>query len=108
MLTTKARHKSFVKHVFEEPTTKLHLIANGLTPDQISKCFNLAFSITAETKLTMFQYKTLHDVVFTKSRLFKAKLATRKTEKVTVTFYVQRYTKDDFPVDVSLQALMNS
>lgn len=31
-----------------------------------------------------------------------------KTEKVTVTFYVQRYTKDDFPVDISLQALMNS
>lgn len=31
-----------------------------------------------------------------------------KTERVTVTFYVQRYTKGDFPVDVSLQALMNS
>lgn len=31
-----------------------------------------------------------------------------KSEKVTVTFYVQRYTKDDFPVDISLQALMNS
>ena len=31
-----------------------------------------------------------------------------KTERVTVTFYVQRYTKDDFPVDVSLQALMNT
>ena len=31
-----------------------------------------------------------------------------KTERVAVTFYVQRYTKGDFPVDVSLQALMNS
>ena len=60
-LTTKAIHKSFMKHVFEEPTTLLRLIANGVTPDQISKCFNLAFSIAAETKLTMFQYKTLHD-----------------------------------------------
>ena len=77
MLTTKAIHKSFVKHVFEEPTTTLRLIANGLNPDQIRKCFNLAYSITAETKLTtvMFQYKTLHDIVFTKGRLFKAKLA---------------------------------
>jgi len=64
-----------VKHVFEKPSTKLRLIANGLTSDQISKCFNLAFFITAETKLTMFQFKTLHDIVFTKSRLFKAKLA---------------------------------
>ena len=31
-----------------------------------------------------------------------------KTERVTVTFYVQRYTKGDLPVDVSLQALINS
>jgi len=28
-----------------------------------------------ETKLTMFQYKTLHDIVFTKIKLFAAKLA---------------------------------
>ena len=75
VLTTKAIHRSFVKYVFEEPTSKHRLISNGLTPDQISKYFNLAFSITKETKLTMFQYKTLHDIVFTKSKLFKAKLA---------------------------------
>ena len=43
--------------MFEEPTTKQRLITNGLTPDQISKYFNLAFSLTLETKLTMFQYK---------------------------------------------------
>ena len=30
-----------------------------------------------------------------------------KTERLTVTFYVQRYTKNDFPVDTSPQALMN-
>ena len=64
-----------MKHMFEEPTTKQRLIADGLPPDQISKYFNLAFSITIEMKLTMFQYKTLHDIVFTQSKLFKAKLA---------------------------------
>ena len=73
-LTTKAIHKSFVKRIFEEPTAKQRLIANGLKPDQISKYFNLAFSITLEIKLTMFQYKTLHDIVFTRSKLFEAKL----------------------------------
>ena len=73
-LTTKAIHKSFVKHIFEEPITNQHLIANGLKPDRISKYFNLAFFITIEMKLAMFQYKTLHDIVFTKSKLFKAKL----------------------------------
>ena len=62
--------------MFEEPSHKTDaFIANGLTPDQISKYFNLTFSITIETKLTMFQYKTLHDIVFTESKLFKAKLA---------------------------------
>ena len=71
MLTTKAIHKSFVKHMFEEPTTKQRLIADGLPPDQIGKYFNLAFSITIEMKLTMFQYKTLHNIVFTQSKLFK-------------------------------------
>ena len=75
MLTTKVIHKSFVEHIFEEPTVKQRLIANGLPLDQISKYFNLAFSITSETKLTMFQYKTLHDIVFTENKLFKAKLA---------------------------------
>ena len=75
VLKTNAIHKSFVKQIFEEPTTKQRLIANGLTPDQISKYFSLAFSITIETKLTIFQYKILHDIVFTKSKLLKAKLA---------------------------------
>ena len=32
VLTSKAMHKSFVKHMFEEPPTKQRLIANGLTP----------------------------------------------------------------------------
>ena len=61
--------------MFEELTVRQRLITNGLTPDQISKYFNLAFSITLQTKLSMFQYKTLHDIVFTESKLFKAKLA---------------------------------
>ena len=61
--------------MFEEPTTKQCLIADGLPPDQISKYFNVAFSITIEMKLTMFQYKTLHNIVFTQSKLFKAQLA---------------------------------
>ena len=34
-LTTKAIHKSFVKHIFEDPTTpKQRLVANGLKPDK--------------------------------------------------------------------------
>ena len=40
--------------MFEQPTVKQRLIANGLPPDQISKYFNLAFSITLETKLTIY------------------------------------------------------
>ena len=74
-LTTKAIHKVFVNHLFKEPTAKQHLIDSGFKEDQLSIYFNLAFSITKETRLTMFQYKILHNIVFTKSKLLKVGLA---------------------------------
>ena len=86
MLTTKAVHKNFI---FEESTAKQRLIENGLTSEQISKYFILAFSITKETKLIMFQYNILHDIIFTKSKLFKAKLASNNL------FYLCLKTKQD-------------
>ena len=49
--------------------TKQRISANGLTPEQIGKYFNLAFSITIETKLTLFQYNPSHDIVFTKKQI---------------------------------------
>ena len=64
--TVKGIHK-----IFEEPTA---VLGKGVTADHISNYFKLAFSITKETKLTMFQYKVLHDIVFTKSIVFKRKM----------------------------------
>ena len=74
-LTTKGIHKVFVNHLFEEPTMEQHLVDNGLREDQLSIYFNLAFSFTKETRLTMFQYKILHNIVFTKSKLLNVGLA---------------------------------
>ena len=74
-LTTKAIRKIFVNHIFEVPTATQRLIDNGLPPDRINDYFNLAFSSTKETKLIMFQYKILHNIVFTKEKLFRAKIA---------------------------------
>ncbi|CAH3177470.1 unnamed protein product, partial [Porites evermanni] len=73
-LTTKAVRKSFVKHIFEVPTATQRLIDNWLPPDYINDYFNLAISSTKETKLIMFQYKILHDIVFTE-KLFRANIA---------------------------------
>ena len=73
--TTKAIHKVVVNNLFEEPTAKQHLVANGLKEVQLRIYFNLAFSITKETRLTMFQYKILRNIVFTKSKLLKVGLA---------------------------------
>ena len=67
--TTKVIHKSFVRNIFKEPMTKQRISANGLTPEQIGIYFNLAFSITIETKLTLFQYNPSHDIVFTKKQI---------------------------------------
>ena len=74
-LTTTAIRKSFVNHIFEVPTAAQRLFDNGLPPDHINFYFNLAFSITKETKLIMFQYKILHDVVFTEKKLFRSNIA---------------------------------
>ena len=65
-LTTKVIRKSFVKRIFEVPKATQRLNDNGLPLDHINDYFNLAFSSTKETKLIMFQYKILHDIVFTK------------------------------------------
>ena len=74
-LTTEAICKSFVNHIFEVPTATQCLIDNGLPPDHINDYFNLAFCSTKETKLIMYQYKILHDIVFTKEKLFRANIA---------------------------------
>ena len=73
--TTKAIRKSFVNHIFEVPTATQRLIDKGLAPDHVNDYFNLAFSSRKETKLIMFQYKILHDAVFTKEKLFRANIA---------------------------------
>ncbi|XP_068748545.1 uncharacterized protein [Montipora capricornis] len=54
--------------------------------------------------LSVFHGRSL--VVVTRNTPFKMDYY-MKTERLTVTFYVQRCTADDFPVDTSLQALMN-
>ena len=62
-------------------------------PSKSGKRSILAFdgrSVVAVTKNTPF---TMH--------------FSMKTERVTVTFYIQRYTQDDLAIDTSLQALMN-
>ena len=74
-LTTKAIRKSFVNHIFEVLTATQRFIDNGLPPDHINDYFNLASSSTKETKLIMLQYKILHNIVFTKEKLFKANIA---------------------------------
>ena len=74
-LTAKAIRKSFVNHIFEVPTATQPLIDNGLPPDHINDYFNLAFSGTKKTKLITFQHKILHDIVFTKEKLFRVNIA---------------------------------
>ena len=78
MLTAKVIYKRFVKYMFEEPTTKQHLIATGLTPDQISKCFNLAFSGIHHyrNEVNYVSVQNFTRIVFTEKKLLKAKLAT--------------------------------
>ena len=74
-LTTMATRKNFVNHIFEIPIATQRLIDNGVPSDHINDYFNVAFSSTKETKLITFHYKILHDIVFTKEKLFRANIA---------------------------------
>ena len=70
-----ATRKNFVNHIFEIPIATQRLIDNGVPSDHINDYFNVAFSSTKETKLITFHYKILHDIVFTKEKLFRANIA---------------------------------
>jgi hypothetical protein len=64
------------------------------------------FQKVMENGRNIFKYSGRAAVVVGKSTpmLFEYNF---KQEKLTVTFYVQRYNKDDFSLDLLLQALIN-
>lgn len=55
------------------PTCEKSLLNFGYQKDDLRKLYLLPFEVTKEVKLSMFQYKIIHNILCTKSLLFKMK-----------------------------------
>ena len=55
------------------PTCEKRLLNFGYQKDDLRKLYLLPFEVTKEVKWSMFQYKIIHNILCTKSLLFKMK-----------------------------------
>ena len=75
-LTCKAIYKSLVNHQnFPPPTTEKRLTEYGYGFDihKRQKIYSLLFIVTKEVKLSVFEYKIIHNILYTNCILYKMK-----------------------------------
>jgi hypothetical protein len=70
----KARHL-YIKNKFKSPTSETRLINAGLDIKTIKAVYKLPFLVTRNISLSIFQFKINHNILYTKSMLFRDKLA---------------------------------
>jgi len=61
------------KTLFEKPTSVAKLEKAGFTADEISHIYELPFKLTLDVRLSVLQFKINHNILYTKSRLFRDK-----------------------------------
>ena len=73
-LSCKILYQEFLtRKKLPRPTAEKRLEYYNFQRDDFSKIYLLPFKATKETKLIMFQYKTIHHILFTNSLLYKLK-----------------------------------
>ena len=63
------------KQIFEKPTSRGKLDKAGFSAEQIAYIYELPFKLTLDVRMSVFQFKINHNILYTKSRLFRDKLA---------------------------------
>ena len=63
------------KKIFQKPTSEVRLEKAGFTTQEIACIYELPFKLTSVVRLAMFQFKINHNILYTKSMLFRDKLA---------------------------------
>ena len=61
-----------LKNSFVPPTAEAKILRHGFTPEIVQKVYELPFQIKHDIKITMFQYKIIHNILATKMFLFRA------------------------------------
>ena len=72
-VTAKIARKMFVLRMLKPPNVERILAKQNLTFKAI---YELPFKVTIENKLRCFQYKVVHNILSTNSKLYKMKLRT--------------------------------
>ena len=63
-----------LKEIFVPPTAENKILRHGFFHETIHKVYELPFQIKNDIKITMFQYKTIHNILATKVTVFRAKI----------------------------------
>ena len=73
-ISTKTVYSALLKNVFSAPTAESKILRYGFTQENIHRVYGLPFKIKNDIKITMFQYKIIHNILATKVSLFRAKI----------------------------------
>ena len=73
-ISSKLLRNILTKKLFEKPTSVAKLEKAGFTADEISYIYELPFKLTLDVRLSVFQFKINHNIMYTKSRLFRDKI----------------------------------
>ena len=63
------------KNVFLPPTAESKILRHGFTRENINRVYEFPFRIQNDIKISMFQYKIIHNILPTKVSLFRAKIS---------------------------------
>jgi len=68
-ITCKTIHRLLIDNQdFSPPTAEKKLTEYGFSKDELQKIYSLPFLVTKEIKLSMFQYKIIHMLFYTKKK----------------------------------------
>ena len=64
----------YISKSFQKPTSEVRLVEAGYTDQTIAALYVLPFKLTKNIKLSMFQFKINHHILYTRDKLFEAKI----------------------------------
>ena len=74
-ISSKKCRIEITKKNFQKPTSEVRLEKAGFTTQEIACIYELPFKLTSDVRLAMFQFKINHNILYTKSMLFRDRLA---------------------------------
>ena len=73
-ISSKVLRNILTKQIFEKPTSLRKLEKAGFSANEISHIYELPFKLTLDVRMSVFQFKINHNILYTKSRLFRDKI----------------------------------